>query len=428
MESHDNSNRQTGGITYSVQDLYMTRAEQNLLLLQNMIPRSEKLYVWCYQRDGSYTAASCPPGVRGIFQDAFAEVGGLQRALDYIRNPGNTRPVLIGSPIGMQWALTCETERSRDLVFVIGPVFYQHPSRQQLHDALRPYRRTGCAWATALEEMLEDLPVIAYTVFTRYVMMIHNTLTGQQLDLDALYTPRESAVKVDYDPAGSRDRTRVYKAEQALLRMVRTGDINYQSALLHSANISPGVPVQGRDPLRQQKISIIVFTTLVCRAAMEGGLSPEVAYPLGDSYIQAAEECRDSGNLHALTSAMYHDFIYRVHHLHMNPDYSPAVQKCCDYIELSLDRTIRAADLAALVGYSEYYITEKFKKETGLSVSEYARRARIERAKVLLRTTDLSVTEIAERLAFSTPGYFVRCFREAAGCTPARFRRNPETV
>ena len=144
---------------------------------------------------------------------------------------------------------------------------------------------------------------------------------------------------------------------------------------------------------------------------------------MGDSYIQSAEDCRDSGELSALAHAMYHDFIYRVHHLRTNPDYSHAIQKCCDYIELSLERKIRTADLAALVGYTEYYLTEKFKKETGQSVSSYIRYARVERAKVLLESSDLSVRDIAERLAFNTVNYFIQCFRDTTGYTPAQYRR-----
>ena len=171
------------------------------------------------------------------------------------------------------------------------------------------------------------------------------------------------------------------------------------------------------------KTSIIVFTTLVCRAAMEGGLSPEVAYPLGDSYIQSAENSQDSGELNALASAMYHDFIYRVHHVRTNPTCSHAVQKVCDYIDMSLDRPIRTADLAVLVGYTEYYLTEKFKKETGQSVSQYIRAAKIARAKVLLTSTALSVRDIAERLAFNTPNYFIQSFRALEGLTPAQYRK-----
>ena len=106
-----------------------------------------------------------------------------------------------------------------------------------------------------------------------------------------------------------------------------------------------------------------------------------------------------------------------------NPDYSHAIQKCCDYIELSLDRKIRTADLAALVGYTEYYLTEKFKKETGQSVSSYIRFVKVERAKILLETTDLSIKEIADQLAFNTVNYFIQSFREVTGYTPAQYRK-----
>lgn len=208
-----------------------------------------------------------------------------------------------------------------------------------------------------------------------------------------------------------------------MLQMVRDGDINYQRVFQNSVALSPGVPVRGKDPLRQTKTSVIVFTSLVCRAAMEGGLSPEIAYSLGDSYIQACEDCRDSGELSALAHAMYHDFIHKVHQLRVNPGMSHAIQKCCDYIELNLGSRIRAFDLAALVGYTEYYLTVKFKKETGMSVSSYVRAARVERAKLMLRSGDLSVKEIADALAFNTPGYFIQNFREVTGLTPAEYRR-----
>ena len=120
---------------------------------------------------------------------------------------------------------------------------------------------------------------------------------------------------------------------------------------------------------------------------------------------------------------MYHDFIYRVHRLHANPNYSPAIRKCCDYIELSLERKIRISDLAALTGYTDYYLTEKFKKETGMPLFLYIRYARIERAKVFLESSELSVRQIAEKLAFTTQNYFIRCFREVTGYTPAQYRK-----
>ena len=381
----------------------MTRGEQNLLMLESIIPRGEKLYIWCFDEAGNQIASSCPAEDEALLARSFSLLGAKEKALSCAQDAKTAAPCLIGSPIGMQWAVTFETERKRSLIFVIGPVFYAAPSERQMRASLRPFTDSieNARWGSELIAALPRLPVIPYVVFSRYAVMVHNTLTGEQLGPEALGSVSPVS-EISATAAGPRDREKVWLAERAMLQMVRNGDINYHNVIQRSVQLSPGVPVQGADPLRQVKTSIVVFTTLVSRAAMEGGLSPEIAYPLGDSYLQSVEDCRDSGELGALANAMYHDFIYRVHHLRSNPNYSHAIQKCCDYIELSLDRRIRVADLASLVGYTEYYLTEKFKKETGQSVSSYIRYARVERAKVLLESTDLSIREIAEQLAFNT--------------------------
>ena len=427
------ADNQTDAQTSGTTNIAMTHAEQNLQFLQAAIPSNEKFYLWAYADDGHVIATSCPEAEQDLFHHAFCIFGGVEKALSCAVSRKD-RPSLIGSPIGMQWAVTFETARKDNLFFVIGPVFYAPPTKAQLREALRPYRDSieNGSWAVELIRRSSEMPVMPYAIFTRYAVMVHNTLTGRHSEVYDLFDIPGAQASVSAIPAASapprkRDRTKVYQAEQALLGMVRRGDINYQGALNLSSSLSPGVPVQGRDPLRQAKISIIVFTSLVCRAAMEGGLSPEIAYPLGDSYIEAAENSRDTGELNELTLTMYHDFIYRVHHLHINPDCSPAIQKCCDYIELNLDKKIRISDLANLTGYTEYYLTEKFKKETGVPLFLYIRRAKTERAKMFLASTDLSVQQIAEKLAFSTQNYFTRCFREDVGCSPAQYRKDTKS-
>lgn len=123
-----------------------------------------------------------------------------------------------------------------------------------------------------------------------------------------------------------------------------------------------------------------------------------------------------------LAQKFYDDFVRRVHKCRTNPHLSQQVQKCVDYIEMNLDKKIRAADIAALVGYTEYYLTHKFKEETGLSVTDYIKFAKIERAKVLLKSTDQTVQDIATALSFSTRNYFSRIFQEVTGQTPMEYR------
>ena len=408
-----------------VLDTEPARIHQNLRLLQAAILSDEQLYIWCYHASGGRVASSCPESCLDILDQAFRALGGLAQALDLSVQPDAALPRILGSPIGLQWAVTREEGLGRDLFFILGPVFYVRPDARQLRSALYAglHGAEPSAWIDPLCQALPSIPILSHAVFSRYVLMVHNMLTGQQLALEDLASQRPARSDTRDHPAGGRNRMQVYQAERAMLQVVQEGNINYERLLRHSIDLSPGVPVHGRDPLRQMKTSLIVFITLVSRAAMEGGLSPEVAYSLGDSYIQAVEDSRDSGELVSIGPAMYHDFIYRVHHIRANPNYSHAIQKCCDYIELSLERPIRTADLAALVGYTDYYLTEKFRKETGKSISTYLRDARIARARVLLESTELSVADIAERLAFSTPSYFIHCFRTVVGCTPAQYRK-----
>ncbi len=400
----------------------LTAGENNLILLNSLIPASEQFYLWAYDREGQCVRTSCPGSDRDTLEQFFLFFGGREKLTAFLEEE-SAGPLLVGSPIGLQWAVIPDLSRCGKYAVVMGPVFYSAPVESQLRAAIRHciirHRQELCSQFVRLAP---NLPVLSYAIFTRYVILVHNALNGQNLGLGALDHGETGTEDNRPDPAGLRDRTAIYLSERAMLQMVRNGDLNYQEVFQKAVIGSPGVPVHGQDPLRQAKTSVIVFTSLVCRAAMEGGLSPDVAYSLGDSYIQSVEDCSNSARLSALALAMYHDFVSRVHLLRSNPAYSHAVQKCCDYIEQNLNKKIKTADLAALVGYTEYYLTEKFRKETGLTVSSYIRCVRVERAKLLLETTDMTVKEIAESLAFTTPNYFIQCFRETAGYTPVKYR------
>ena len=299
------------------------------------------------------------------------------------------------------------------MLFRSGPVFHRDVTMRGIEEGLKYYSKLeiSVAWTIQLYKALEKVPTLQNTIMNRYLLMMHYCLTGQRLELSDVNSSaaQDERLKSDAIP---HDRYKIWMAEQGMLQMVRTGDMNYKQALSNCMSISAGVPVQSSDVLRQSKTSIIVFTSLVCRAAIEGGLSPEEAYSLGDSYIQTAEAAKSLDELAPLAMMMYDDFIRRVHKHRTNPNLSMQIQKCVDYIEMNLDKKIVAEDLAALVGYTEYYLTHKFKEETGLSVTNYVKFAKVERAKVLLKSTPLSVREISEQLGFATRNYLSAVFQD----------------
>ena len=130
----------------------------------------------------------------------------------------------------------------------------------------------------------------------------------------------------------------------------------------------------------------------------------------GKKVMQSVSERGFSDELVSLPLTMYDDYIRRVHRCRTNPKVSTTVQRCIDYIEQHLNQRVLASDLAHKTGYSEYYITHRFKEETGYFINDYIKFAKIERAKILLADSDRNISDIAEQLGFSSRSYFGQIF------------------
>lgn len=73
--------------------------------------------------------------------------------------------------------------------------------------------------------------------------------------------------------------------------------------------------------------------------------------------------------------------------------------------------------------YSKSHISHLFKTNNGKSIRQYANTLKIRDAKVLLKTTDLNMTEIALMIGFNDISYFIHTFRDITGTTPVRYRK-----
>lgn len=80
-------------------------------------------------------------------------------------------------------------------------------------------------------------------------------------------------------------------------------------------------------------------------------------------------------------------------------------------------------EIAALVHLSPGYLGRIFKKETGLSISDYIVKVRIAVSRQLLVKTSLSITDISARVGISYPSYFTKIFKEQTGMTPQEYRQ-----
>lgn len=98
------------------------------------------------------------------------------------------------------------------------------------------------------------------------------------------------------------------------------------------------------------------------------------------------------------------------------------------YVHQNLDQELTVQSIARLVGLNEEYLSRSFKKSTGISLKRYISGEKMEAAKVLLATTELSVTVISERVGYGNYSNFARSFRQLVGCTPSDYRRDGDAA
>jgi AraC family transcriptional regulator len=99
------------------------------------------------------------------------------------------------------------------------------------------------------------------------------------------------------------------------------------------------------------------------------------------------------------------------------------VARVVEYIDAHLAHDIKLADLVNVVGVSVYHFCRAFKNATGEPPYQFAIRHRLERARFLLKTTELSVADVASACGFRNTVHFERAFTRQWSDTPVRFRR-----
>ena len=93
------------------------------------------------------------------------------------------------------------------------------------------------------------------------------------------------------------------------------------------------------------------------------------------------------------------------------------------FLDAHFAEPLRVEQVAASVFLSPDRFTEVFARTMGRTPRDYIRHLRVERARLLLATTGLSVAEVGQAAGFGEAAYFTRVFRAATGTTPREFRR-----
>ncbi|MCR5354383.1 MAG: AraC family transcriptional regulator [Lachnospiraceae bacterium] len=209
--------------------------------------------------------------------------------------------------------------------------------------------------------------------------------------------------------------------EEMMLNLIRVGDVEGLKVLF-SSHSAGRTGKTASSYLRNLKNLFITTATLVSRAAIDGGLYPEEALTLSDKYIQHAEKYDNYEQIINLQFNMIMDYASRVQEITYGRHYDKFIRSVTSYVREHLTEEINIEDIAEELFISRSYLSSKFKKETGITLSQYIQDQRIKKAQELLTTTNKSILEISTYLGFSSQGYFQNVFKKIVGITPREYR------
>lgn len=397
--------------------------QERLDFFRELIQLSYDLSLQSYDAEVFLNSSEMPQGITENDDDMLM-IHILKEPIQRHAESGFRRPLFLDDHIGLIWIAAFEYEQ--DLlrrIHILGPAYSGRNSFQTIKKELDE-RELSVPTRAKVFQYFEHFPIVPTNQLYQYAVMLHYAITGERITNHDIRFTQKASRKASTSEVDliTQEHRGIWMAEQEFVKMLREGNPGYPEALARSSRLSNGPRFDIGDSLRHTKSTAIVLLTLCSRAAMEGGLSPSVAYTLNDYYMQMIEECKNTAEASAACSTMLEDYVQRVRAEKEKSDVSGQIRTICDYICIHIREKLSISDLAKQAGYTEYYFSHKFKKETGCSVADYIMREKLRQARLLLSGTNMSIQEISDELSFGSRSYFSSSFQKETGLSPKEYR------
>ena len=311
-------------------------------------------------------------------------------------------------------------------VFLVGPWTFGQRSEKSRKCVKR---HLGVAGESAVQEYYNGVKVLGANDFYSTIRV----LVGMMFDEDELkveqmkeFLPFQFLPDIRYfnEPKFQKDipismLEQRYESENRILEAVSRGDEEAAVEAMHQhSRFTYGGRFEGS--LYQQKNRMIVFNTLLRKAIEPSKVHPYYIDAISSKYARIIEEADEVPE--ELMWQMVRDYCAYVRRYSLK-EYSPAVQKVMNYVNLNVAEPLTLKSLAAMCFISPSYLSALFKQETGTTLIDYINTQRVNRAAQLLEHSSHAIAAVAEEVGILDVNYFTKIFKKTLGVTPTRYRR-----
>lgn len=394
----------------------------NITYLMQYISRQLHSFVRRYTPDGELLETVCE---RVDFTDPLEkEPKPLLQCL--IRTANETYPVLSADDHSIAYA----SAMVRDEIFLIGPVLllggtvYKH--------RLPAHKSSSEDWQLSLYHcmpyaLLKEILLI-HNLFHAAPLPLNEAFDLNCLEPNAKYEVQKAFTNIVFRNQEDSFRHNPYDQEVREFSSIENGDLEQLSKSWDEDYIGR-VGILSKDTLRHCQNLGIVLVALGARAAIRGGVIPDVAFSLSDSYINKIEEVKNPEAAISLGRQAEYQYTALVkeikdQHEPRRAGHTPdsKINRCKDYICSHLHGKISTSDVAKELYMNPSYLSDLFKKEEGITIGEYILQEKIKLVKNMLIYSQYSYSEIASYLGFTSQSYLGKKFKQATGLTLHQYR------
>ncbi len=185
------------------------------------------------------------------------------------------------------------------------------------------------------------------------------------------------------------------------------------------SSIEPGLISE--DYTRNTKNLCIVTITLIERYAIEHGMDAHTSFTIGDAYLRKIEKSNNISDIRVFFEQsldVYSEAIKKANEI----KYSKKINETKNFIDHNLSMSFSVQDIADYTKTHPTYLSYLFKKEIGMTITQYILNEKISEAKSLLDFSNHTLQEVSDILNFSSKSYFIHCFKKVVGVTPTVYR------
>ena len=163
------------------------------------------------------------------------------------------------------------------------------------------------------------------------------------------------------------------------------------------------------------------MNTLLRKGAEQGSVHPIHIDNLSSRFARKIEQITTPEGGTALQKEMIHKYCLLVKN-HSMKGFSLLVQKVVTRIDSDLTADLSLKTQAQLLNVNASYLSTLFKKETGMTLTDYVNKKRMENAVFLLNSTNMQIQNIAQYCGIPDVNYFTKIFKKYIGKTPKEYR------